>query len=116
MAGTYSQNDTHDFVKSCVSFSGIDMSIHKLADLRSVLRAGAVKNVYEKQKPCRPYTRGLASAEQQAHSPYKTRLLFCPGSASAVAGPLHCPGGSSRAARTAGRTRERKGARTGMYR
>ena len=93
MTPAYSESDTHDFVKSCVSFSGIGMSIHKLADPRSVLRTGIVKNVYEKQKHGCPYTRALASAAQQAHSLfYKTRLLFCPGSASAVAGPLTQPG------------------------
>ena len=142
MAPSYSESDTHDFVKSCVSFSGIGMSIHKLADPRSVLRSGIVKNVYETQRTDDPYTRRLASAAQQAHSLfYKTRLLFCPGSASAVAGPLTQPGRQHlseelrrrrsmlpilrqrreigrkhyRVARPAGRHRELKGERTGMY-
>ena len=127
MAGTYSQNDTQVFVKSCVSFFGIDMSIHKLADLRSVLRSGTVKNVYETQRTDDPYT---------------ACLLFCPGSASAVAGPLTQPGRQHlseelrrrrsmlptlrqrreigrkhyRAARPAGRPRELTGERTGMNR
>ena len=127
MAGTYSQNDTQVFVKSCVSFFGIDMSIHKLADLRSVLRSGTVKNVYETQRTDDPYT---------------ACLLFCPGSASAVAGPLTQPGRQHlseelrrrrsmlptlrqrreigrkhcRAARPAGRPREFTGERAGMNR
>ena len=62
------ESDTHDFAKSCVSFSVIDMSIHKSADLRSVLRTGTVKNVYEMQETGNPYTRGLASATRQARS------------------------------------------------
>ena len=57
MAGTYSQNDTHDCAKSCVSFFEIDIPIHKSADLRSFLRAGAVKNVYEKQRTDDHYTK-----------------------------------------------------------
>ena len=94
MARTCSQNDTHDFVKSCVSFFEIDMSIHKSADLRFVLRAGEDKNVYVTQRTDEPYTArlvsaaqqtrslcsmGLTSAAQQAPRLYKTRL-FCPGS------------------------------------
>ncbi len=117
MAGIYSQNDTHDFVKSCVSLSGIGMSIHKLADPRSVLRTGTVKNVYETQESGCPYIySGASSAAQQAHSLYKTRLLFCPGSASAATAAVsHAAQSSCRAARPAGRTRELKGERTGMY-
>ena len=59
---------------------------------------------------------GASSAAQQAHSLYKTRLLFCPGSASAAtAAASHAAQSSCRAARPAGRTRELKGERTGMY-
>jgi len=61
MTPEYSESDTHDFVKSCVSFFEIYMSIHKSADLRSDLRAGAVKNVYETHRTDGPYTTGLMS-------------------------------------------------------
>ena len=127
MTPEYSESDTQDFVKSCVSYFEIDMSIHKLADLRSVLRSGTVKNVYETQRTDDPYT---------------ACLLFCPGSASAVAGPHAQPRRQHlseelrrrrsmlptlrqrreigrkhyRAARPAGRPRELTGERAGMNR
>ena len=104
MAPAYSESDTHDFAKSCVSFSDIGMSIHKLPDLRSVLRTGTVKNVYEKQRTDDPYTTGPASSAQHAQSHNKSGLLFCPGSASAVAGPLHCPGGQLQSGATGWQT------------
>ena len=142
MAGTYSQNDTHDFAKSCVSFSDIGMSIHKSHASADYVADRTVKNVYEKQESGSPYTRGLASSVQQAHSLYKKRLLFCTVSASAVAGPLTQPRRQHlseelcrrrsmlptlrqrreigrkhyRAARPAGRPRELRGERTGMHR
>jgi len=46
--------------------------------------------------------------------PGKIHLSVCPGSASAVAGPSHSPGGSCRAARSAGRPCELRGERTGI--
>ncbi len=174
MAPAYSESDTHDFVKSCVSFSVIDMSIHKLPDLRSVLRTGTGKNVYEKQRTDDPYTTGLCSvrskptafAQRASHllrskpaafaqwAPHllhskpialtKRVCLSAPGAPALSPGPSHSPGGSiyrrscadgdqcfrlygnavrsegsiteRRAARPAGRHRELKGERTGMYR
>ena len=138
MAPAYSESDTHDFAKSCVSFSVIDMSIHKLADLRSVLRTGTVKNVYETQRTDDPYTTGLcsvrskpaafaqrashllysgaSSAAQQATALTKRSCCSAPGAPALADGDYLTRSDSCRAARPAGRHRELKGERTGMYR
>ena len=156
MISTYSQNDTQDLLKSCVSFFVIDMFIHKSYASADYMACRTVKNVYETQRTDDPYTTSLASAARQArrlcttgpasvaekaHILYKTGLLFCPGSASAVGGPLSQPVRQHlseelrrrrsmlptlrqrrevgrkhyRAARPAGRPRELRGERTGMY-
>jgi len=94
MDPSYSESDTHDFAKSCVSFSEIGMSIHKQAVSEGCIADRISKNVYETQRTDDPYTTGrasaaqqayslcttdLPSAAQQAHSPYKTKLLVLPG-------------------------------------
>ena len=127
MALTYSEIDTQQFGESCVSNFITGTPIHKSTGFDSLFRAGTVKNVYETQRTDDPYT---------------ACLLFCPGSASAVAGPLTQPGRQHlseelrrrrsmlptlrqrreigrkhcRAARPAGRPRSLTGERTGMYR
>jgi len=65
MAGTYSQNDTQVFAKSCVSFYGIDMSIHKSLASADYTADRIGKNVYEKQRTDDSYTAGLCSVRSK---------------------------------------------------
>ena len=62
MTPEYSESDTHDFVKSCVSLSVIDMSIHKSEASADYTADRTSKNVYEKQRTDDPYTAGAASS------------------------------------------------------
>jgi hypothetical protein len=90
MAPAYSESDTQVFAKSCVSFFEFDMSIHKLTDLRSVLRTATGKNVYEKHRTDDSYTAGLRSIHSKPAFVIHRGFICCTTSPQPLHNGPHC--------------------------